>query len=187
MASTARRQAELNVLLEDMYSLHDICKIYNVPEDLLRRWTEANMAPHYDIEGVSEPYFRRDEIFRWINDNAVRRVEGLPVPRAIGVVIPYTPVGGEQPPTKLAGTSNLCWVPVTAQLPGVYFLCRGQDVVYVGQSDKVLERVCAHIREGVKEFDHERIFFLPCPREQLLMVEAQYIELFKPRYNRAGI
>lgn len=181
--SYAKKQAEKNALLGDMFSLHDIARMYNIPEDLLRRWTEAQMAPHYDIEGMAEPYFKKAEIYQWICDHAVRRTIGLPIPRTIDVVIPYTPTQGPQPPAKLACVSNLCWVPVSAQVPGVYFLCKGQEVVYVGQSDRILDRICTHIREGVKEFDRDRIFFLPCPREQLLMIEGQYIELLKPRYN----
>jgi hypothetical protein len=181
--TTARKQAEKNVFMADMFSLHDISRLYNVPEDLLRLWTESGHAPHYDIEGVAEPYYRRDEIYGWIQNNAVRHHPGLPIPKAIDVVVPYDRMGASVPPPALRSMDGLCQLAITAACPGVYFLCHGADVVYVGQSERVLDRICSHIREDNKEFNRDRVFFLPCPKTQLLEIEAHYIKLLKPRYN----
>jgi hypothetical protein len=71
--------------------------------------------------------------------------------------------------------------------PGVYFLCLGDEVVYVGQSVNVPARVMAHIHESRrpagKTFDPSRIFYLPVPEGELLRVESEFIGWLKPRYN----
>jgi hypothetical protein len=64
-----------------------------------------------------------------------------------------------------------------------YFLCDGDEVVYVGQSSCISARLGTHIMEGVKKFDHDRVFFLPCPIESLNLIEQHYIETLKPKYN----
>ena len=71
--------------------------------------------------------------------------------------------------------------------PGVYFLCQGDEVVYVGQSVSVPDRVMSHIRESRrpagKMFDPLRIFYLPVPESELLRVESEFIARLRPRYN----
>ena len=64
---------------------------------------------------------------------------------------------------------------------GIYFLCDGNDVVYVGQSSDVIMRVIAHHREKKKVFD--QVFFLPCCVKHLNREEEKYIKLLVPKYN----
>jgi hypothetical protein len=65
---------------------------------------------------------------------------------------------------------------------GIYFLCDKGEVVYVGQSVYVPDRVADHKRE--KEFDS--VFFLPVPRGKLRQTEKEFIEKLQPRLNFAG-
>ncbi len=65
------------------------------------------------------------------------------------------------------------------RISGIYFLFRGDDLVYIGQSINVLGRVTAHTSD--KDFDS--FAYLPCPEKELLAVEALYINEFKPLLN----
>jgi hypothetical protein len=63
---------------------------------------------------------------------------------------------------------------------GVYFLVKGPEVVYVGQSLDMLHRIARHRREG-RDFDG--FACLECEPEKLDELEAQYIAAFAPRWN----
>lgn len=67
---------------------------------------------------------------------------------------------------------------------GIYFLCSGPDVVYVGQSVRVVSRVAEHISTRGDQFDHDRVYFLPCPTHALDEVERRFIRMLMPRLNR---
>lgn len=63
--------------------------------------------------------------------------------------------------------------------PVVYFLCRGGDVVYVGQSICLLNRLRGHPCTG--KFDD--IFYIRCTAEELASLEAYWIAKLKPTLN----
>lgn len=65
---------------------------------------------------------------------------------------------------------------------GVYFLVLKGEVVYVGQSVDILNRISKHRRAG-KEFDAYN--FIECAREDAPKVEADYIMAFMPTLNLA--
>jgi hypothetical protein len=62
---------------------------------------------------------------------------------------------------------------------GVYLLFRDGDVVYVGQSKDVHERVDTHRRV----FDHAFISYVP--HGLLLIYEAVLIRAFRPKFNKS--
>ena len=64
------------------------------------------------------------------------------------------------------------------QLTGVYFLCRGSRVVYVGQSSNYIFRL-----QGHKDKQYDRIFFKRVHRGKLRDVERRFICLLKPELN----
>lgn len=66
---------------------------------------------------------------------------------------------------------------------GVYFLFRGDVVVYVGQSSNVLTRIGEHISDRFKLFDG--VAFIKCDCLNRLWLEKLYIDHFKPEYNGA--
>lgn len=65
--------------------------------------------------------------------------------------------------------------------PGVYFLILDREVVYVGQSQDVPERLKAHRKEARKAFDYA--LYMPCPSDSLLDVEAYWITKLRPKHN----
>ena len=68
---------------------------------------------------------------------------------------------------------------------GVYFLVKGDEVVYVGSSVNVLERVSKHASgstETDKDFDGSFAVFLP--ERDIRWAEACLINSLKPTHNR---
>jgi excinuclease UvrABC nuclease subunit len=81
-------------------------------------------------------------------------------------------------PPALAAISHLRELDLDS-FCGVYFLCDGDEVVYVGKSLVAFSRALSHRK--TKEFD--RVFFLRTPESDLLAIERQFIESLKPRLN----
>jgi hypothetical protein len=130
------------------------------------------------------PFYKKAEIRDWAKDNLIVKRGGFPVPRTVDVLRPIHDNESRRcPPLAISATHGLCYVAITASTSGVYFLCDGDEVVYVGQSSCISARLGTHIMEGVKKFDHDRVFFLPCPIESLNLIEQHYIETLKPKYN----
>ena len=166
-----------------MVSLQEAADYCCVPVAQLQQWTEAGYAPHFII-GDGEPRFVRTELLAWIKANMVRRCGGLPVPKRLDVLVPVSQLPASvRLPIAISTIDGLCHVPITGACPGIYFLCHGEAVVYVGQSLSVIGRIATHIKEGVKEFDLDRVYFLPCPSSLLDSLERQYIDLLRPKYN----
>lgn len=64
---------------------------------------------------------------------------------------------------------------------GIYFLCQGDVVVYVGQSKKIAARLLSHLSEGRKQFD--RALFIEVAPSDLDSLELQYMRDLTPFYN----
>lgn len=76
-----------------------------------------------------------------------------------------------------------------SQLPtrvavGVYFLWQASDIVYVGQSRNISERIGQHLQDRTKTFDG--LSFIETHARRLDALERHYIETLLPRYNRCG-
>jgi hypothetical protein len=63
----------------------------------------------------------------------------------------------------------------------VYFLVKGSEVVYIGQSISMLSRAESHKKNPEKDFDE--IFCLPIREAYLNEVEGAFIRHFKPKLN----
>ncbi|MBB5509543.1 GIY-YIG nuclease family protein [Paraburkholderia atlantica] len=68
----------------------------------------------------------------------------------------------------------------TSVICGVYFLIRGERIVYVGQSKNVLRRIARHMDDG-REFD--RFSVSPCNEHELDGLERTYITALYPDEN----
>jgi len=66
---------------------------------------------------------------------------------------------------------------------GVYFLITGDQIVYIGQSQKSIgSRIGAHMGDGEKQFDSFSCMYVPA--ELCDAVEAWYIATLRPEYNK---
>jgi len=75
---------------------------------------------------------------------------------------------------------------------GVYALVCAGKVVYIGKSKKMLARIYAHktqagkgksIFTSARGIRFDEVFICPCPIEKLDALEADMIDLYKPKYN----
>jgi hypothetical protein len=64
--------------------------------------------------------------------------------------------------------------------PCIYFLCREERIVYIGQSVNLAQRISQHIQ--CKNFD--RIFYFNVLAEDLNRIEAELIDFYDPELNR---
>ena len=71
--------------------------------------------------------------------------------------------------------------PAFPKVIGIYFLIKGTDIVYVGQSADVYTRVSQHGRDAFKLFD--KFVVLESKPEYLADLEAHYIYKFRPPLN----
>lgn len=67
---------------------------------------------------------------------------------------------------------------------GVYFLIRGDDIVYVGASTQILRRLSVHLVAEKMLFN--RIAFILCDKAEVWEIEFAYISALDPIYNRIG-
>lgn len=65
---------------------------------------------------------------------------------------------------------------------GVYFLYDHDELVYIGQSNNMYQRIGEHIAQGEKKFDRFELY----PTADRIRLEGFLIEMFGPKYNKAG-
>lgn len=88
-------------------------------------------------------------------------------------------------PKPIRGLKGLVEIPIYARAPAVYFLCLGDEVVYVGQSTNPAGRIAEHAASSSKRFD--RVYALNVPAEELNNVEGAFIQLLKPTQQYGGL
>lgn len=69
------------------------------------------------------------------------------------------------------------------QISGVYFLFRGDLIVYVGKSTDIISRIASH-RKSKKAFD--TYSFIEASESEMDALETVYINKFWPEYNKMG-
>lgn len=135
--------------------------------------------PHYFIDGKG-PWFKAMELEKWFHENLVQ---------ARGTTKVADPQITDEPsqsaPSSIAKLYGLVrFGKDSTVITGVYFLCDGDEVVYVGQSTNIPARIGTHIHHRARTFDHDRVFCLGVPRGHLDRVEAELIDQLRPKYNR---
>lgn len=69
----------------------------------------------------------------------------------------------------------------SAKITGIFFLIRGEEIVYIGNSKLGTGAITKHFDD--KEFD--RYYFLKCKAEEIQDLSYQYITKFTPIYNKS--
>lgn len=65
---------------------------------------------------------------------------------------------------------------------GIYFLIKGDEIVYIGQSVNIFARMNGHANK-----DYDSVTFVPCDKSELDIMESLYILAYRPKLNgRAG-
>ena len=148
----------------------------SISADRIMELANSGYMPHYRIDGGT-PIFKVSEVKDWLACNLLAKSEGRPFPNAIRVVI-AAPEVINKPPTTISNVPNLQQLPKHGYQPGVYFLCKDDKVVYVGQSVTPGSRVGQHVLSPEKDFD--RVYLIPVPHSELDDVEATFIHLLLP-------
>jgi len=65
--------------------------------------------------------------------------------------------------------------------PGVYFLFKGMDLVYIGESNCIMPRICQHY--GQKNFDSFRIYAVMPDEKARKKLERKLIRKHRPALN----
>jgi len=160
------------------------------PDDLV---TLAKMqeVPHYIVVNPltkEETYcFLNEEVSEWFKSYVLKRGRAsAPIiefykPDETATSIPPN----ETLPACLLGIKCLKKVPINVfrTPPGIYFLCNGPELVYIGKAVNVARRLMSHI--GEKRFD--RVYFISCHIEQMDSLEMALIRYYKPSLNKAMI
>lgn len=160
------------------------------PEDFLHL-AEMEEVPHYILTNPLTKEniicFLQSDIDSWFQDyvqfknyKIAPQINFHRNERAKFKVCPLSDV-----PPGLASIKELQQIPFNAfdSPSGIYFLCNGSDIVYIGQAQSVFIRVSTHKRE--KEFDS--VYFIPCHVEQLTPLETALIHYYQPKLNRSTI
>lgn len=144
---------------------------------------DAHVIPHWRIDG-GEPLFKVQEVKEWIaRTQLLTRYEGKPLPLSVIVATEVPAVASDVPLALRPMAKDLKFLPIAGQSAGIYFLCVGDRVVYVGQSVCPAARVAQHLASG-KVFD--RAFVYPCLPEHLNLLEGFLIRSLVPEHNGNG-
>jgi hypothetical protein len=149
-------------------------------EDRILALAEAGYWPHYRFDGGA-PQFKKSESRTWAAKHLMQRFEGNDPQIEFKVMVAATGTVQSMPPPSLHGLKGLTELTNLIQPPGVYFLCSGETVVYVGQSKEPLQRIANHRIYKKGKFD--RVFFVPVPEFLLNAAERGLIALLKPPLN----
>ena len=75
-------------------------------------------------------------------------------------------------------------VPLKSKPLVVYFLTYEGELVYIGKTNNLFNRLSAHIAENKKSFDDYCIAIFDTDSESLTHIERIYIEKYLPMYNK---
>jgi len=159
-----------------------------VPVELVENWIAAKIIPYHTFPGSTSAWFRIKDVKRWAIQFSEKH-GGLDVASRIEVnVLPHADLEPAYiaAPQSIRDIDGLRRISLHSSfLSGVYFLCDGKEVVYVGQSTCVGGRIGTHCGEKFKKFDSA--FLFPCRPDQLEELERKFIDLLMPRYNNDSL
>jgi len=157
----------------------EAAKELHISEERLLQLTEAGYAPHWRIDG-GPPLYRIADLKRWGARNLAACCEGRPLPMRVELNVHLDAVPALNAPKSIRDIPGLIELPCGSQ-PGVYFLVKGEEVVYVGQSVSPLNRIGTHVAQRGTLFN--RVFMIAVPEPMLDAVEGALIRWLKPRLN----
>lgn len=186
------QSTELKRLPEIRASVHDL-KIYSsllepeqaekvtgVSAGRLIELANLGFAPCIWIDGAG-PFFRSQEILKWTKENLVRNQAGRPLEIDLKVIVSAPADPADVPLTLSQMAGLLREFPWREAATAIYFLVKGTEVVYVGQSSSLGQRLATHAVS--KDFD--RAFYLPIPKASLNDVESALIRTLRPKLNQS--
>ena len=136
-------------------------KMQGISATRLLDYARAGYCPHFRV--LDQLLFKFEETRDWIQQNAVTEHGGRPLPEILRVCVPAAEVL-DLPPIAISSLP-LQQIALGGINPGVYFLCQGAEIVYIGQSKFVQARIDTHLADPEKQFD--RAYLMPVPESEL--------------------
>lgn len=164
-----------NHKMPKLFTAEQIARVTGIDEARLLQLANDGCAPHVRLDG-KQIRFLKEQIVYWIKQNLVHICDGTAL-TPVKVLVPGRPDTSKTPQELTQFADRLYYTPAWL-FTGVYFLVRGNKVVYVGQGVNCGSRSLSHTD---KEFDC--VFVMPVPRSELNRVEAAFISVLKPEYN----
>lgn len=153
-------------LSNKVLSLFSLAEIKGLMENQLITSYSMNGKPYY-----YKPKELEEQLSQFIGEYHQLKPSVLPV---------FVPNEPNEIPFELSAISEKLVRLPAHFVSAVYFLCKNNKVVYVGQATIVARRVSDHI--GVKDFD--TVFYLPVPKDDLTTIELSFIESLYPELNK---
>lgn len=147
------------------------------PVDRILELAKSEFLPSYCFDKTIYK-FRLQEVKDWLAENMMVMTRGKMVKHGFKIIPPCPPVD-DRPPMSVCDVVGLSQIPDHSYQPGVYFLCKNNEVVYVGQSVSIHGRIQSHKHN--KNFD--RVYLLPIPESELNQIESAFIHYLKPPLN----
>lgn len=164
--------------------------VFEMPEDsviasYINGLAEKMEIKHYRLSGAfQEIYlFDSEEI---VSELDIMEVQARKTPDVIKIQCYDESVDtSDNVPIEISRIDSLFKLPKSLFNSGscIYFLCKNEVVVYVGQAENVHQRLVEHMR--VKEFDS--VFYLRVPAHKMNKIETALISYLKPIYNKSGL
>lgn len=160
--------------------ISDVCNLVGMSSATIYEMSENGSFPTPFRFGKKRKW-REDDIKEWMN--SLTDAKGKKIGDPTRKTWTHTPAA-------LAHLSSLAGLAM--EFPScemaVYFLLRGGQVMYVGQSCNLPHRI-GHHRNTAKNDPNrtfDRVFYIPLEGGFLSAIEKEYISLFAPPWNIAG-
>ena len=156
----------------------EISSVVHMDAKRLIDLADRGVIPHWKIDG-GQPLFRNAELKKWIAENATLKCEGSLLPLNLQISPLAMDADKSLAPIEIRELCGLKKIPQGDYAPCVYFLCKNDRVVYVGQSISVAGRISTHTKD--KDFDE--VYLIHVPKESLNEVESAFIRHLSPVLN----
>jgi hypothetical protein len=163
----------------ELIGLDVAAKLIGITEGRLCTLADGRYAPHFRIDGGA-PKFKATELKQWAATALVERCDGELLPSIVKVISDAPrPQDWRSLPESIRHISDLRDVSDVIHRSGVYFLCSGDEVLYIGKSANIHGRIGQHAHR--RQFD--KAYFLPWPADDLDKIEAALIRAISPVEN----
>lgn len=156
----------------------EISESTTISEEKIISFADRGLMPHWRVDN-GEPLFKIGEAKKWLGKNLVTRCNGSDFPVNIKVSPEALDADPDKAPIEIREIQGLKRIPIDDYAPCVYFLCKNNKVVYVGQSTSVANRVTSH--KSSKDFDD--VYLVHAPKDSLNYIESALIRHLKPKLN----
>lgn len=162
----------------DLLDVDSAAKMCGVSAERLLQLAKTGFAPCAVIDETDYKFFAKD-LMEWAKENLMKIQKAQPLD--IKIISNEKPIHSRIPESIFPLSKKLNTLKLHLGAC-IYFLIKGTEVVYVGQSTNFHNRIAQHLSD--KDFDG--VFYMNLPEESLNDVEQALIWHLKPVYNRTS-